>query len=489
MKFSLVKGDPLKIKTECLVVGIYGKGELSPTAEAIDKASDGAVSAWLKSGDIHTCLGHVSLFHNFPGVAAKRVLFVGLGHKNKESNDLARAVALAIKTAYVCKQVTLTPLEWNDEADAEWILQTATVAAGTALDRPFSTKTKDMPWKKPSAIEFICNEDEPALKQAVDNGMAIIEGLTIAKKYGDMPANKCTPKFLADEAEKIGKDFGFKVTVLNEKDIAKQKMGCILGVAQGSTQAPRVIVMEYKGVRKNKPIVLVGKGLTFDAGGISLKPGAGMDEMKYDMSGASCMIGVMAAIAKLKLPINVTAIVGCTENMPDGNAVKPGDILQSYSGKTVEVLNTDAEGRLVLCDLLSYAVDKFEPASIIDAATLTGACVVALGTDISGLFANDETLAMELLIASEASLDPAWRMPLGRRFTKMLDSRFADMANIGGGRNAGACTAAAFLQEFVGDTPWAHLDVAGTAWKTGKEKGSTGRPLPLLVNFLIDQAY
>ena len=264
-------------------------------------------------------------------------------------------------------------------------------------------------------------------------------------------------------------------------------MGCLLGVARGSHQPARMVIMEYHGGKKGEaPVALIGKGLTFDSGGISLKPGKGMDEMKYDMCGAASMIGAITTAAELKLKVNIVAALGFTENMPGSAATKPGDILKSYSGKTVEVLNTDAEGRLVLCDLLSFVKDKFKPKCMVDAATLTGACIIALGNDISGLFANDEEMAVSMLMAGDASLDPCWRLPLDISFTKSLRSDFADLANISDGRGAGSSTAAAFLEEFVGDTPWAHLDIAGTAWKSGKEKGATGRPVPLLISFLKD---
>lgn len=489
MKITLVTGNVTELKTECLVVGIYKGGELTESAEAVDKASEGAVRTWIKSGDISDALGKTALFPMFPGVAAKRVVFVGLGDKDGSCEDFAAAVNAAVKASVNAKTVTLTAGEWLAEKDSEWGVQTVAQVSSRAFDTPKNFKSGEKKAEKtPACVQIVVEKKTKVLTEAVSKGCAAAEGAKIAKDLCDMPANLCNPKYMAETAVKLGKEKGFEVTVLDEKTLKKLKMGALLGVAAGSSVAPCVVVMEYKGGKKgDKPVALVGKGLTFDAGGISLKPSAGMDEMKYDMSGAAAMIGTMAAAAELKLPLNITAVIGCTENMPGGSACKPGDILTAMSGKTVEVLNTDAEGRLVLCDLITYTITTFKPACVIDAATLTGACVVALGSDLTGLFSNHEPLAAELMQAADTGLDPVWRMPLGKRFTKKLESRFADLANIGG-RDGGACTAAAFLQEFAGDTPWAHLDIAGTAWKSGADKGATGRPVSLLVNFLIDQA-
>jgi leucyl aminopeptidase len=319
------------------------------------------------------------------------------------------------------------------------------------------------------------------------NGQALAAGVSLAKDLGNLPPNVCTPSYLAEQALALGKTHQFKVEVLERDAIKKLGMGSFLGVAQGSEEPPKFIIMQHlKGKKEQKPVVLVGKGITFDTGGISLKPGSDMDEMKYDMCGAASVIGTFKAIAAMNLPLNVIGVIPTCENMPDGRATRPGDVLTSMSGLTIEVLNTDAEGRLILCDALTY-VERFEPSAVIDVATLTGACVIALGHHASGLFSNNDALAAELLQAGEVALDRAWHMPMWDDYQSLLDSNFADMANIGG-RAAGSITAACFLARFAKKYDWAHLDVAGTAWKSGKEKGGTGRPVPLLTEFLVQRA-
>ena len=316
---------------------------------------------------------------------------------------------------------------------------------------------------------------------------AIAHGMKLAKDLGNLPGNICTPAYLAEQAAKMADAHKLKVTILEEKDMEKLGMHSLLSVTRGSRQPAKLITLEYRGGdKKQKPVVLVGKGLTFDSGGISLKPGAEMDEMKYDMCGAASVLGTMQAIAEMGLKLNVVAVIPSSENMPDGAASKPGDIVTSMAGLTIEILNTDAEGRLILCDALTYAA-RFEPDTVIDIATLTGACVIALGGVASGLFSNQDPLARELLDAGEYANDKAWQMPLWDDYQQQLDSNFADMQNIGG-RAAGSITAACFLSRFTKDYRWAHLDIAGTAWKSGKEKGSTGRPVPLLTQYLISRA-
>ena len=488
MKFNIISGELLKKECGALVVGVF-KDHMTPTAKQIDEASGGKVTSWMESGDIHGCVGKCAVFHGFPGVKAERVIFVGLG-KDGKATDFSRILNLALQNAFLAKSVILTTLEWLPEENPEWIAEQSGVIACTAYDRPKNYKTTDVNWKKPKQIDLFVPDESKDIEKAYADGVCIGLGVQMAKQYGDMPANLCTPKFMAEECMKLAATAELDVTVFDEKAMEKLGMGCLLGVAQGSHQSARMVVLEYHGGERDEaPICLIGKGLTFDSGGISLKPGKGMDEMKYDMCGAAAMIAAICTASALKLKQNIVAVVGLTENMPGGNAVKPGDILKSYLGKTVEVLNTDAEGRLVLCDLLAYANDKFKPKCMIDAATLTGACVIALGNDISGMFANTEELAFSLSLAGENSQDLCWRLPLGEQFHKALRSNFADLANISDGRGAGSSTAAAFLEEFVGDTPWAHLDIAGTAWKSGKEKGSTGRPVPLLMSFLRDQTY
>jgi leucyl aminopeptidase len=333
----------------------------------------------------------------------------------------------------------------------------------------------------------VAQSDVPAAETGLADGQALAAGVSLAKDLGNLPPNVCTPSYLAEQALALGKTHQFKVEVLERDALKKLGMGSFLGVAQGSEEPPKFIIMQHlKGKKEQKPVVLVGKGITFDTGGISLKPGSEMDEMKYDMCGAASVLGTFKAIAAMNLPLNVIGVIPTCENMPDGRATRPGDVLTSMSGLTIEVLNTDAEGRLILCDALTY-VERFEPSAVIDVATLTGACVIALGHHASGLFSNNDALAAELLQAGEVSLDRAWHMPMWEDYQSLLDSNFADMANIGG-RAAGSITAACFLARFAKKYDWAHLDVAGTAWKSGKEKGGTGRPVPLLTEFLVQRA-
>jgi leucyl aminopeptidase len=378
----------------------------------------------------------------------------------------------------------------NRDADALWkVSQTATVAMESTyrFDR-LKSKVEETEPKLNDVVLGVMNpisqEELAASEEALQQGLAIGYGMNLAKDLGNLAPNICTPTYLAEQASDIAKTYKLKVTILEQKDMEKLGMGALLAVARGSRQPPKLIALEYwGGTKKEKPVVLVGKGITFDTGGISLKPAAEMDEMKYDMCGAASVFGTIAAVAKMGLSVNVVGIIPTTENMPGGNATKPGDVVTSMSGQTIEILNTDAEGRLILCDALTYA-ERYEPETIIDIATLTGACVIALGHVASGLLGNDEALAEELLNASNLAVDRAWRLPLFDDYQEQLKSNFADMANIGG-RAAGTITAACFLSRFTKKYRWAHLDIAGTAWKSGKEKGATGRPVPLLTQFLI----
>jgi len=321
----------------------------------------------------------------------------------------------------------------------------------------------------------------------VSRGAALGAGMSLAKDLGNLPSNVCTPTYLAKQAQALAREFKLKCEVLEQKDMERLGMGALLAVTKASPEPAKLIVLQYNGgPRKQKPVALVGKGITFDTGGISLKPAAEMDEMKYDMSGAGSVLGTLSAIAQMRLPINVVGVIPTCENMPGGKAVKPGDIVTSMSGQTIEILNTDAEGRLILCDALTY-VERFEPDAVIDVATLTGACVIALGHVASGLFSNNDDLAQELLEAGQSGWDRAWRMPLWNDYDEQIKSPFADMANIGG-RPAGSVTAACFLARYATKYKWAHLDVAGTAWRSGKDKGSTARPVPLLTTFLMRRA-
>jgi len=352
-------------------------------------------------------------------------------------------------------------------------------------------KSEDKPGTKKGIASLSINVPQASDTQAstvgLADGLALAAGVTLTKDLGNLPPNVCTPTYLAEQAILLGKTYGLKIEVLERAALEKLGMGSFLAVAQGSEEPPKLIVLQHlKGNKNDKPVVLVGKGITFDTGGISIKPGAEMDEMKYDMCGAASVLGTFKTIAEMDLPLNVIGIIPTCENMPDGRAVRPGDVVTSMSGLTIEVLNTDAEGRLILCDALTYA-ERFEPSDVIDIATLTGACVIALGHHATGLFSNNDDLAKELLSAGEASLDRAWHMPMWEEYQPLLDSNFADMANIGG-RAGGSITAACFLSRFAKKYDWAHLDIAGTAWKSGKEKGGTGRPVPLLTEFLVARA-
>jgi leucyl aminopeptidase len=342
----------------------------------------------------------------------------------------------------------------------------------------------------PALRRLVLNVDRAAEKRAaagLAQGLAVAHGMSLAKDLGNLPPNVCTPAYLASQARDLAKRYRMKVTVLERADMEQLGMHTLLSVAQGSAQPPKLIVLEYRGgPKKAKPVALVGKGVTFDTGGISLKPGPEMDEMKFDMCGAASVLGTLKAVCEMKLPVNVIGVIPTTENMPGSRATRPGDIVKSLSGQTVEILNTDAEGRLILCDALTY-VERFQPAAVIDIATLTGACVIALGHVASGLFANDDALAREVVSAADTAHDRVWHLPLWDDYQEQLKSNFADFANIGG-RPAGAVTAACFLARFTGKFKWAHLDIAGTAWKSGKEKGATGRPVPLLTQFLINRA-
>ncbi|MDH4114792.1 MAG: leucyl aminopeptidase [Burkholderiaceae bacterium] len=492
MEFSTKVGRPETVKTDALVVGVHADGELTPTARALDAAAGGALKAAVKSGDMSGKRGSLLLLRGLNGVAATRVLLVGLGGKDdfneKAYADAVRAGVKAFGNAV--RDIAIAAGDWRvNRRDHEWKAHALAIAARETAFRSDELKSKRDP--DGSAVEqvaLLLSARNAAAERGLRHGAATANGMELTKRLGNLPPNICTPTFLGEQARKLARQWKLGVEVLETKQLEALKMGSFLAVARGSTQPPRLIVLKYNGAAaKAAPVVLVGKGITFDSGGISLKPGAAMDEMKFDMCGAASVLGTMRALAELKLKLNVVGIVAACENMPAGNAAKPGDIVTSMSGQTIEILNTDAEGRLILCDALTYA-GRFKPAAVVDMATLTGACVVALGNVNSGLFANNEDLAGELLAASRSAADAAWRMPLDEDYQEQLKSNFADMANIGTPGNAGAVTAACFLARFTKDYAWAHIDIAGTAWKSGAAKGATGRPVPLLMQFLINRA-
>ncbi len=492
MEVSITSGTPEKMQAGIVAVGVFNDGLLTAAAQTIDTASNGKIAAMLKRGDLEDNAGATLMLHDVPGVAAERVLVVSLGKKedfgDRSARDALNSIAKVLAgsnaiDAVVCLSDTTMP---NRTMASRVQLATRVLADGAyKFDAPKQKKSAKVRGVK--KVTIVVPKVDPALETAVKNGMAIAAGMAVTKDLGNLGGNVANPGYLASTAQSLGKEFGFAVEVLERADMEKLGMGSLLSVGRASYSPCKFIIMKYEGGAKgDKPIVLVGKGVTFDTGGISLKPGALLDEMKYDMSGAGSVIGVFKTLAQMKLPINVIGLVPAVENMPGGNAARPGDVVTSMSGLTVEILNTDAEGRLILNDALTYA-ERFDPACVIDVATLTGACVVALGAHASGLYANDEALAAELLKCGIDAGDRAWQMPLWEDYWPQLKSNFADMSNLGGAPG-GSITAALFLSKYATKYKWAHLDVAGTASVGGDAKGATGRPLPLLAQFLLERA-
>jgi len=494
MEYIVKSGTPEKQRSGCIVVGVFETRKLSTVAGQIDRVSGDAISAILRRGDLEGKPGQTLLLHNIPNLPSERVLLVGCGKEKEFSESRYREVTAKAVSALKDTGATeitsyLTELEVKGR-DIAWKIRQAIEVTETSLYRFDRMKSKPNSGRR--ALRRIVlavpkRSDLPTGEQAIKEGQAVAGGVTLARDLGNLPGNICTPTYLAEQAVELGKQYSLKTTVLEKEEMQKLGMGALLSVSRGSRQPPKLIVLEYQGVAAGEPpIVLVGKGLTFDAGGISIKPAANMDEMKFDMCGGASVLGAIKAAAELKLALNIVGIIPSSENLPDGDANKPGDVVTSMSGQTVEVLNTDAEGRLILSDALTYA-ERYKPAAVIDIATLTGACVIALGAHASGLLANNDQLAREILNAGKYTYDRAWQLPLWDEYQKQLDSNFADMANIGG-REAGTITGACFLSRYTKQYKWAHLDIAGTAWKTGKEKGATGRPVPLLTQLLINRA-
>ncbi len=488
MEFSISSTRAEAVKADAVAVGVFADGELTAGAKAIDKAARGAIKSTVASGDMTGKRGTLVTLRGLAGVAAPRVLLVGLGARDDfGERAYADAVRAAVRGCPGVNTIAVAATDWSVKGrDAEWQARQFTIAARETVFRSDELKSKKEDSNGP-ARALLLHSGGAGAERGLRQGTAVANGMALTKRLGNLPPNICTPSFLADEARKLAKEWKLGVEVLETKQLEALKMGSFLSVTRGSAQPPRLIVLKHSGGGKSAPVVLVGKGITFDSGGISLKPGLAMDEMKFDMCGAASVIGTLRAVAEMKLRLNVIGVVAACENMPSGTASRPGDIVTSMSGQTIEILNTDAEGRLILCDALTY-VERFKPAAVVDIATLTGACVIALGNVNSGLFANDDALAEELLKASRRSSDAAWHMPLGDEYQEQLKSNFADMANIGTPSNAGAITAACFLSRYTKGYSWAHIDVAGTAWKTGAAKGATGRPVPLLSQFLIERA-
>jgi len=502
-----------RAQADCAWVGLFSTAagvELTMPVRVIDKVSGGAIARLLKAGDFDAKAGSTLLLRDLQGIPSSRVLLVGCGPKEgfteKVYADAVRAATKAMAGLKGVKRVSsyLTELAVGDRS-GEWKLQTHVLACREVLYRfeRFKTrkdngkaedpKTAAKPAKSPrpegpslQAIEVLLPGDmRPTdAPKVITDAQALANGLELTKDLGNLPPNLCTPTHLANTAKALGRQFRLKVDVLDRAAMEKLGMNALLAVSQGSAQPPQFVVIHHNGgTAKDAPVVIVGKGITFDTGGISLKPPGDMDHMKYDMSGAGTVLGVMHAVAEMGLKRNVIGVIPTCENMPSGTATRPGDIVQTMSGQTVEILNTDAEGRLILCDALTYVEKEFKPEAVIDIATLTGACVIALGHVNSGLFSSDDALADALLKAGKDALDPAWRLPLQEDYQEQLKSPFADMANVGG-RSAGSITAACFLWRFTKAYKWAHLDIAGTAWNSGAQKGATGRPVALLVQYL-----
>jgi len=494
LEFSIKSGRPEKQRGACIVVGVYEPRKLSAAAEIVDDAAQQFLGDILRRGDMEGKAGTSLLLHGVPGVEADRVLLVGLGKEREfREKEYRAALAMAVRqlneTGGFDGTLYLTELPVK-KRDVAWKIRQAALVVQETLYRFDSLKSKKDEVRRPLRKLTFCvsrRNELAAAEAALSEGLAIAAGMELAKNLGNLPGNICTPTYLADQAKQLAKSHGLGVDILERADMEKLGMNTLLSVARGSHEPPKFIVLRLAGgIAGAKPVVLVGKGITFDSGGISLKPGAEMDEMKYDMCGAASVLGALKAAALMKLPLNVIGVIPSTENMPGGAATKPGDVIASMSGQTVEILNTDAEGRLILCDALTY-VERFDPECVVDVATLTGACVISLGHVATGLLANHEGLARELLDAGQDSYDRAWQLPLWDDYQEQLKSNFADMANIGG-RAGGTITAACFLSRFTDKYHWAHLDIAGTAWRSGKEKGATGRPVPLLTHFLMDRA-
>jgi len=494
MEFFVSTTSPSRQRTECAIVGVYDKGVLSTAAEELDGRIGGRIAKLVKRGDLRGKTGDAVLLTDLTGAPVERVIVLGLGTKGafkRKQYRKALAAALGILARTGAKDA-VSYLGLDEIADAD-VYQQARIAveAVTASQYRIPDHKTSNKKPKPALVQFGLavaeRGDKSKAERGIQHGQAIVSGMALTRDLGNQPANVCTPGYLARAAKNLARDYKkLNVRVLNEAECKRLSMGSFLSVTAGTEEPAYLIVFEYYGAERSQaPTVLVGKGVTFDTGGISLKPPAQMDEMKFDMCGAASVFGTMKAVLELELPINVVGIVPACENMPSGRATKPGDIVKSMSGQTIEVLNTDAEGRLILCDAITYS-RRYKPEVVIDIATLTGACVVALGNQMSGLFSNDDELSNALRAAGERADDRAWPMPIGEEYAEGLKSNFADFANVAG-REGGAITAACFLAKFTDGLRWAHLDIAGTAYQGGAAKGGTGRPVPLLVDYLINK--
>ncbi len=489
-----IESAPIEsLQNDCIVLGVYENSHLSPSTDLLDQHIGGLISNIIERDEFEGKNGDTLLLNYIPDSNIERILIVGLGKQGALSaKDYRKILNSAIKRLKNEKIRTaacsLAEIEVNG-CDWQWKTRQIVEVFEDASYQFTQTKSEDVPPVKLESVHISASANvNEQVETGLAQGKAIANGIRLAKELADLPGNICTPSYLADQAIQLSESSSrVSVSILEEADMKNLGMGALLSVTRGSRQPAKLIALEYSGGRKDAPpIALIGKGLTFDAGGISLKPGAGMDEMKYDMCGGASVLGTLTAAVEMNLPLNVVGLIPSSENLPDGDANKPGDIVTSMSGKTIEVLNTDAEGRLILCDTLTYA-KKYDPEIVIDMATLTGACIIALGRSPSGLLGNNDDLCSDLTAAGEKACDRVWRLPLWEEYQDQLKSNFADMANIGG-RDGGTITAACFLSRFAEDFKWAHLDIAGTAWRTGNNKGATGRPVALLTQYLLDRA-
>jgi len=490
MKFTLDTTPAPELETACLVVGIFEQTPLQGSAKLIDKASDGALQQLIESGDIDPFWKHTTMLHGLEGVSAKRILVVGCGEPEKFNavrydNVCTSAGAFLRDHATTSAHICLHELEAG-ETEPHWRVRQAAVNLDRANYRYTATKAPKDDDNDPLLSASFSAGDE--MQAALDEAKGLAKGYLRSRELGNLPPNICNPAYIAKIAREIAIGYdNVGVEILGQDEMADLKMSALLAVGRGSVNESKLIILKYQGKDEDsQPIVLVGKGITFDTGGISLKPGPNMEQMKFDMGGATSVIGAFEAVAEMQLPINVICVVAAAENMPDGNAYRPGDVLTSMSGKTIEVLNTDAEGRLVLCDALTYS-QRFNPIALIDVATLTGACVVALGHHASAIMTKHDDLAEELIEAGQTAIDRGWRLPIWDDYQPQIKSTFADMKNVGG-MAAGSITAGCFLSRFTEGQRWAHIDCAGSTWIWGGDKGSTGRPVGLLTQFLINQA-
>ncbi|MBV1911473.1 MAG: leucyl aminopeptidase [Kangiellaceae bacterium] len=495
MEFNVKSGNPEKQRSACVVIGVFDSRKLSQAGEQIDEVSEGYLSNLLRRGDMEGKLGQVLLLHNVPNTLSDRVLLIGCGKErdfgDKQYNTvIAKAITTLNETGSMDAVCFLSELNVKGR-DTHWKVRHAIESTQDTLYSFEEYKSKSETARRPVrrlVFNVTTRKDLTIGEQAIAEGIAVSKGAHKARDLANQPPNIANPTYLAEEAKILAvQNDHVECQIIDESELKEMGMGAFTAVSQGSKTPGKLIVLKYNGAEaEKKPIVLVGKGITFDSGGISLKPGERMDEMKYDMGGAAGVFGCFVAVTELSLVVNLVVVIAAAENMPSGDAARPGDIVTTLSGQTVEILNTDAEGRLVLCDALTY-VERFDPDVVIDVATLTGACIVALGDQASGLLSNHNPLAHELLNAGELCGDRAWRLPLWDEYQEQLDSNFADMSNLGG-RGAGTITAACFLSRYTKKYQWAHLDIAGTAWKTGKAKGATGRPVPLLTQYILSRA-